>query len=80
MKRQIIFGTMLSAALAVGVGAQQPPSTPSPQTPSTPSSGSSSIRRYPPCLLPHQLRPPRLHLHLRPRQCSKSWKARRWRG
>ena len=25
MKRQLMFGTMLSAALAVGVGAQQPP-------------------------------------------------------
>lgn len=36
MKRQIIFGTMLSAALAVGVGAQQPPSAPPAQTPSTP--------------------------------------------
>src|SRR5688500_3924023 len=36
MKRQIIFGTMLSAALAVGVAAQQPPAAPA-QTPSTPS-------------------------------------------
>ena len=39
MKRQIIFGTMLSAALAVGVGAQEPPATPA-QTPSTPSTSS----------------------------------------
>ena len=41
MKRQIIFGTMLSAALTVGVAAQQPPSTPPAQTPSTPSASSS---------------------------------------
>ena len=38
MKRQLMFGTMLSAALAVGVGAQQPPAAGSgstaPQTPS----------------------------------------------
>ena len=27
MKRQLIFGTMLSAALAVGVAAQQPPAS-----------------------------------------------------
>jgi hypothetical protein len=40
MKRQIIFGTMLSAALAVGVAAQQPPSAPG-QPPSTPSTSSS---------------------------------------
>ena len=35
MKRQLMFGTMLSAALAVGVGAQQPPASgaASPQTP-----------------------------------------------
>ena len=35
MKRQLMFGTMLSAALAVGVGAQQPPASgsSSPQTP-----------------------------------------------
>ena len=38
MKRQLIFGTVLSAALAVGVGAQQPPASggatgASPQTP-----------------------------------------------
>jgi hypothetical protein len=35
MKRQLMFGTMLSAVLAVGVGAQQPPASgsPSPQTP-----------------------------------------------
>ena len=30
MKRQLMFGTMLSAALAVGVGAQQPPASGSP--------------------------------------------------
>ena len=30
MKRQLMFGTMLSAALAVGVGAQQPPAGGSP--------------------------------------------------
>jgi hypothetical protein len=37
MKRQLMFGTMLSAALAVGVGAQQPPASTgaSPQTPSS---------------------------------------------
>ena len=35
MKRQLMFGTVLSAALAVGVGAQQPPASgsSSPQTP-----------------------------------------------
>src|SRR6185436_13018936 len=40
MKRQMIFGTMLSAALAVGVAAQQPPASPG-QPPSTPSTSSS---------------------------------------
>src|SRR5215203_5497995 len=44
MKRQFIFGTMLSAALAVGVGAQQP-TTGSGSTGSGQSgSGSSSTR------------------------------------
>jgi hypothetical protein len=39
MKRQLMFGTMLSAALAVGVGAQQPPASGagSPASPQTPS-------------------------------------------
>ena len=47
MKRQLIFGTMLSATLAVGVAAQQPPATgstpPAGQPPSDRPSASQSL-------------------------------------
>ena len=47
MKRQLIFGTMLSATLAVGVAAQQPPATgstpPAGQPPSDRPSASQSM-------------------------------------
>jgi hypothetical protein len=47
MKRQFVFGTVMAAALTVGLGAQSPTPQSTPQTPSPSSYGSSQDRSRP---------------------------------